>query len=140
MGLRENERDGLNNLVSHLLNCIFCSNEMLDVMNENNYNEKEDVEVLISKKKKKKFEKEREEKEEEIVIGVRSSKFSIIKPAELWEIVRKISEIRYGHKLNDEGINSLSCFQTRFDKMAVLRDLSICLGLVLEKNEYFDRH
>ena len=43
MAMRENEKEGLNQLVSNLLNCIFCEGNVVESMNEMKNGEKEDM-------------------------------------------------------------------------------------------------
>lgn len=55
-----------------------------------------------------------------------------MRPSEVWDLLREITKCRYQHKLaQDYSFEDLP-----FNKLAALRDLCLCIGLVIERKSY----
>jgi len=56
-----------------------------------------------------------------------------MRPCEAWKLVRKLAESRYQHNLPGTPDD---CFELNFGRVAALRDVCICTGIVLERKNY----
>lgn len=59
-----------------------------------------------------------------------------MKPSELFAQLTKIAKARFGVDFDCNSIRELDLFKFPFQKIATLRDLCLCVGLVLERKNY----
>ena len=58
-----------------------------------------------------------------------------MKPSELWSLLHKVADKRYNFDIG-KTINDNQIIKLPFCRVALLRDLCLSIGLVLEKKKY----
>lgn len=65
-------------------------------------------------------------------------KYLTMRPQDIWEEVNKLAKARFDFSFepNIMGFHEKGLFRLTYQKYATLRDLCLCIGLVLERKDY----
>lgn len=136
--------------VTHFLNIIFSNEKLQEKLNQQTikFEPEEQIEVANSlirpiKKKQGKQKKQKKAQEDDFeAIQAEDQKIKIIlpeslywKPSDAWEQARNIAKARYGHAFPSD-MSSVSVLRMPFNRLALLRDLCLSVGIHLIAREY----
>jgi hypothetical protein len=125
--------------ITNILNCIFGRRCHLAELEEGIIKTQESRDKSLendNRKKKKKKAKEMKDPLPEFdaqivnVIKVTVNKYVTMKPKQVWEEIRRIAKARFNYELVASQLE-LEVFKFPFQKLATLREVCLCVGLVI---------
>jgi hypothetical protein len=144
-GLKAVSANNCKFFVAHFLNCLFYPSKVTSEEytcwkgSKEEETEQQQSNDGVKRRKKKNKEKEREDSLLALYTEDNGDFFLSLKPSELSQLIRKLAKIKYNHEFEceQEQLIEPKIFKYKYGKLAVLRDVCLNSGIILEKKDFF---